>query len=281
MTLLNPAVRARNKSQCANGTLWDGLFALYYPGVTKNNSRNANANGILDFVGPRDAEYLGTASFINSPIGPGVVIQNGTLILHRYTDKTYLDFLHQTNTFTIMICVTPLDLPGTNQTLMVTNDGTTSVTGIYQAINTANKFWTFISYGSAGNSTIELITTTALQKFQNYVLILTCDGATARAFINGSQDATTVQAAAKQPTVSGSNHELYLGGRQSSTLLLNGIIYSYGFWKRALTHKEILTISNDIYAPLRQRETQFGFVAPVVTGPTRFRPFFVSQRGMF
>jgi hypothetical protein len=233
---------------------WRRLEALYVPALGVG-SLNTAAATLTDVARRRGATAVGTLGYLRTPLGPAIsLLGSGARFVANNTADKY-NFVHQTARFSILV-VLKLSVVGVTHVLLDNTLSQSANTGFSLSIDGAARPALLVTRGVNGSPVVTLTATTGLAGNTFYVLAATCDGATARLFIDGRQEPTT--AAVATLATGNASFRLNVGGRDDGLSAMRGNLLMAGLWSRCLETSEVRQLANDPYALLRRRTTPTG-----------------------
>src|SRR5215211_6072747 len=168
---------------------WRGLEALYVPALGVG-SLNTSLSTLPDVARRRDATAVGGLSYQRTSLGPAISLlgSGNRFVVNNSADK--YNFVHQTARFSIVIAL-KLSVVGVTHVLVDNTVAQSANTGFSFSIDSAVRPNLLICRGVNGSPVVSVTGSTGLLGNTFYVLAATCDGATARLFIDGKPDSTT------------------------------------------------------------------------------------------
>jgi hypothetical protein len=238
---------ARHDSQ--RPALWRGLEALHVPALG-NASLNNSAATLVDLVRRRDATATGALTYQRTNLGPSIsLLGSGARLVASNTADRY-NFVHQTARFSVAVLLR-LSLVGLAHTVLDNAIGQSTNTGLTLSIDTSGRPSLQVSRGVLGSPVVGLTATTALSANVYYLIAATCDGVTARLFIDGRPESTT--AAVGTLAAGNAASRLNLGGRDDGVSAMRGNLLLTALWSRPLGQHELRALAGDPFVLLQKR----------------------------
>jgi hypothetical protein len=228
--------------------LWRGLEALHVPALG-GGSLNNSAATLVDLVRRRDATATGALTYQRTNLGPSISLlgSGARLVVNNTADK--YNFVHQSARFSAVVLLR-LSLVGLAHTVLDNTLGLSSNTGFTLSVDSSGRPSLQVTRGVLGSPVVGLTATTTLSANVYYLIAATCDGATARLFIDGRPESTT--AVVGTLAAGSAATRLNLGGRDDGASAMRGNLLLSAIWSRPLQQHELRALSNDPFVLLQK-----------------------------